>query len=285
MSLKTYIPFTAARQRYKIQKNLQKYYKRFAKQADALGEVEYPDGKVVYVPIEWDGEMDRWKTPNGKHFFPRGKGGGPKMLAGQIPLVRLFSTEAAPISTEAAIIAGAEETDNTVPVDEAGNELEAEEGEADPWQPVEGNDGPGVGSDPDPVPATDGGAVPGALSGGGPGPTPNAAVEQVEEADRKVDYPVDGIEFELSDAAEYDPNPVTQETVQAAVDHARRAGSNQAKLLKMIGYGAAAGVGIVLLVLGFVWLLNQIGGGSEGGGGAVISMAKPLAALAWGVFL
>lgn len=266
MSLASYIPFTAARQKRKIRSNLKKYMGRYARQGDALGEVEYPDGKVVYVPVEWNSETDKWETPGGKMFFPRGKGGGPKMIAGSIPLVRLYAPNAGVISTEACLIAGAQETDQYESLDETGEPIE--ETEPAPT-PEAGDDGLAE-------PVADGGVV------------GNGRVVEDHEADRRTDYPCDGVEIEFSDASEYDPYPVRQSDVRSAVDHARRAGSKQGKMLRYLGYGAAGAVAIVLLILGFIWLLGQIGSGSgaEGaGGGGGLPMSLSVTADLVGVML
>lgn len=241
--VKEYIPGTAARAERLLKKGMAGIDK-----GDVLVELEYPDGKVSLVPAEWNDEYDAWVTVRGRLVFPRGEGGKYKKLAGT-EVVRAYSPNAGAMTTEAAVIAGAQETGQFVPIGPDGDPLPEDPADLDPERAEEV--------------FTDGG--------------------EVQVTDRRTDFPTyHAIEFELSDADRYDPNPVQSNEVSTAVDIAEAAGDDGTENLKYGLYGLIAGAGIALVAFALFMFLSGNGGGGGGGGTSVNSLLWLLPALRLG---
>ena len=103
--MKEYIPFTEARQRRLFSLGLHK----LAEKGDVLCQLEWPDKNTTLHAAVWDRELDGWILDNGRRVLPRGKGGEPITLGG-VPFIRAHSEELGPVSTEACLLARAEET-------------------------------------------------------------------------------------------------------------------------------------------------------------------------------
>lgn len=235
--VREYIPGTQARRDRLLHEILQKE----AAKGDVLVELEYPDGSVSLKPAAWNDEYQMWVTGDGHPVIPRGEGGGAKQLGRGIPIVRAYAPNAAPVSTEAALIARAEEEGEFVPVGEDGQ------------------------------PAIDRGDLkPGHAGNGATAVADGGNVEVVDHV------PTYGVEFSLADADRYDPNPVSAQDVELAIDKAESAGEDEGQILRYVAYGAAATLAIVLILLGAIWLMNQIGG-SSGGGGTIMNYLTILA--------
>jgi len=244
-TLGQFIPGTQARARRLFNKSLAKQ----AKKADALCWVEYPDGDVRLKPATWNKEINAWVTSNGKRFFPRGKGGDPKRING-VPVVQCHASDAGVISTEAAVAAGAIDEGLVAPVDQQGTVVMRDgsrdrdavqravddrlENGASPTTQV---------TQPAGAAATDGG--------------------QTEIAGYVPIF--DGVEFRLGDAVDYDPFPVREEDARQAAEWFELAGRDDRSYLKYVGYGAVGAFVIVLGLLGFIWLLGEVGGGESTG--------------------
>lgn len=245
-----FIPGTQSRAQRLFQKALAKR----AKKADCLLWVEYPDGDVRIKRAVWNSEINCWETDSGQRWFPRGEGGDPKRING-VPIVQVHASDAGIVSTESSLMAGSVEQGLVAAVDKHGQLINREaqrRRDADP-EAVEkvaneelGQDPP----DPDASPGTNGHAV---ADGG----------EQPEIADIVPLY--EGIEFALSDAVKYDPFPVREEDARQAAEWYEIAGRDDRSLLKYVGMGAVGAVLIILGVLGFIWLLGEIGSGESTG--------------------
>jgi hypothetical protein len=246
-----FVPGTQARADRLFNKSLAKR----AKGADALLWIEYPDGDVRIKRATWDREINGWVSESGKRFYPRGKGGDPKRIGG-VPIVQCHASDAGVISSEAALTAGALESGLVAPIDHHGQVLnpirgdrtdqdaEAVQGEVD--RAIENGE---VEIDADNAPSENGET---AADGG-----------RVEPADYLVLY--DGVEFRLGDAVDYDPFPVREEDARQAAEWFELAGRDDRSLLKYVAYGAVGAFVIVLGLLGFIWLLGEIGSGSSTG--------------------
>jgi hypothetical protein len=251
-AISQFVPGTQARASRLFGKSLRKK----AKGADAVLWVEYVDGDVKLKRAKWDGEINGWVTKQGKRFFPRGKGGDPKRING-VPIVQCHASDAGVVSTEAAMATGALEEGLVAPLDHRGRVLgpipegrtdqdpEAVQQEVD--AAIENGelnvDAPENGDAPDGDAAADGGTV--------------------QPADYLVLY--DGVEFRLGDAVDYDPFPVREEDARQAAEWFELAGRDDRSYLRYVAYGAVGSFLIVLGLIGFVWLLGEIGSGDSTG--------------------
>lgn len=267
-SIAQFIPGTQSRADRLLKKSLRKR----AKGADTLVWVEYPDGDVRLKRANWDGELNAWETEGGKRFYPRGKGGDPKMLGGA-PIIQCHAEDAGVISSEAALISSQLEEGLVAPVDAEGRVLgpasngdgshaqqhlaQAAREQADGERSIDWNqfaDEEGV--DPDDLAATDGGRVP--------------------VADYVPLY--DGVEFALSDAVWWDPFPVREEDARQAAEWHEMAGRDEHNLVRYILYGAVGATVIIGAMIGFIWLLGQVGSGDDTGITLTIAAASLFAA-------
>jgi hypothetical protein len=257
--IRQYVPFTTARRQRLFNIGLQ----NLANDADALCQMEWQDGKETLHKAEWDQDLEGWELVDvDKRVLPRGRGGDPKLLYG-VPVIRAYSEEAAPISTEAALLARALEEEEYVEADEDGH----------PTEPV-ARDEPGE----DVVDATD----PDAVADGG------TLTSARSTANRVPNFPAagqtwDAVEYSLRDAAEYDPNPVNEADARKAAEWAELSAWDSSEILRYIMYGAGGAVGILALFVILIWFLGQIGDGSTGiqlttgpVAGMLAALARPL---------
>jgi hypothetical protein len=237
--LREYIPGTAARADRLLHKGVAGKDK-----GDILVELEYPDGKVSLVPAEWNDEYMAWVTVRGRLVYPRGE--GRKVITlGNTDLVRAYAPNAGAISTEAALVATAQETEEFTPIGPDGEPLPDDPADLDPERA-------------DQV-MTDGG--------------------DLAVADRRTDFPLyHAVQFDLSDADRYDPNPVQANEVSTAIDIAEAAGDDGSENLRYGLYGLLAGAGIALVAFALFMFLGG-GGGGGGGGTGVNSLLWLLPAL------
>jgi hypothetical protein len=256
--IRQYVPFTTARRQRLFALGLD----GLASDADALCQMEWQDGKETLHKAEWDEEHEGWELIDvDKRVLPRGRGGDPKLLYG-VPVIRAYSEEAGPISTEAALLGRSQEMNEYVEADADGHPTET----VGPEQPGDTVD------HIDPNAISDGGAITSLK------PTTN----------RVPNFPAkgqtwDAVEYSLRDAAEYDPNPVNEADARKAAEWAELSAWDSGEMLRHIMYGAAGVVGIVAFFVVLLWFLGQIGDGSTGiklsigpVAGMVAALARPL---------
>lgn len=259
-----FVPGTQSRADRLFKKSLRKK----GKQGDAVLWVEYTDGDVRLKPAQWDGEINGWVTPEGKRFFPRGKGGDPKRING-VPIVQCHASDAGVISSEAALATGALEEGLVAPVDHQGQVLGPIRKGATDQDPDAVQDEVNAAvenGELDVSPADANGDESAATDGG-----------RVKPADYLVLY--DGVEFRLGDAVDYDPFPVREEDARQAAEWFELAGRDDRSYLRYVAYGAVGAFLIVLGLLGFIWLLGEIGGGGSGSPGISLSLSIDTARL------
>jgi hypothetical protein len=251
-SIAQYIPGTQSRADRLLRASLA----RRASKGDVLLWIEYPDGDVKLKPAVWNSEISCWESAGGQRWFPRGKGGDPKRV-GSTPVVQVHASDAGVISTESTLIGGAVEQGLVAPVDKYGNLLNRQAHDRRGRDPdaiqdlvdEELDDERAASAEvKEPVDAKQA-----ATDGGG----------QRAVADYVPLY--DGIEFALSDAVEYDPFPVREDDARQAAEWYEIAGRDDKSLLKYVGMGAVGAFLLVLGLLGFIWLLGEVGGGDSTG--------------------
>jgi len=146
--MKAYIPFTQERRERLFQKVLRKW----VGDKDGLANVEWPDGTKSLEPVEVDTDNSALVDEQDNRWFFRGLGGESCSWNG-IPVWDVYSANAGVISTEAALIADAEEYGDRVVDVGAGEELpddlvaeglldpNGQQGPADAWktEPVDRN--------------------------------------------------------------------------------------------------------------------------------------------------
>jgi hypothetical protein len=116
--MKSYIPFTAARRERLFLTILNKW----VGDKDGLANVEWPDGTKSLEPVEVDTDNSALVDENDNRWFFRGLGGESCNWNG-IPVWDVYAGNAGVISTEAALIADAEEYGDRVVDVGAGEEL------------------------------------------------------------------------------------------------------------------------------------------------------------------
>jgi hypothetical protein len=116
--MKSYIPFTAARRQRLLAECL---HKRAAGHA-GLAFVEWEDGSKTIEAVDWDNDNSALVDQKGNRWFVRGLGGDPKDLVG-VPVWDVYAGNAGVISTEASLLADAEQFQDRVYDVEAGEEL------------------------------------------------------------------------------------------------------------------------------------------------------------------
>lgn len=256
-----FIPGTQARADRLFKKSLA----RRASKGDVLLWIEYPDGDVKIKPGMWNEEINCWETAGGQRWFPRGKGGDPKRV-GSVPVVQVHTSDAGIVSTDSTLMAGAVTQGLVAALAPDGTLLNrrsvkatgADAAAAEELANAElDQEPPDSGAMTNGKTATDGGAV-------------------QEPADYVPLY--DGVEFALSDAVEYDPFPVREEDARQAAEWYEIAGRDDKGLLKYVGMGAVAAVLIILGVLGFIWLLGEIGSGDSTGVSLMLDFTRLLTA-------
>ncbi|AXR80707.1 hypothetical protein [Natrarchaeobaculum sulfurireducens] len=215
-----YVPFTDARRERMFRVGLHK----LADGCDALVLMEWPDKQATLHQAIWNSEIAGWELDNGKRIFPRGKGGDPKNYAG-VDIVYAHSEAAGPVSTEASLIAGAEEQDLYKEVDENGDPVQQGVA-ADGGQPAEVDDH-----------------------------VPDFPVKGLEW---------DAVEFNLGDAVEYDPFPVREDDARQAAEWAELSAKDEGQALKYVAYGALGVVLIVAFFVILLWALNAVSSGDGG---------------------
>ena len=143
--MKSYIPFTAARRERLFLTILNKW----VGDKDGLANVEWPDGTKSLEPVEVDTDNSALVDENDNRWFFRGLGGESCNWNG-IPVWDVYAGNAGVISTEAVLIADAEEYGDRVVDVGAGEELPDDlvaEGLVDP----NGQQGPGDAWNTEPV--------------------------------------------------------------------------------------------------------------------------------------
>lgn len=275
MGVTDYIPLTTGwyQRRYK------KYLRRLGRKASAVVFLEYPDKQVVPWPAEWDEDLQGWVLPNGLTVYPRGKGGEPKRMAG-VDVVYAYAPNAGVISTEASLLGRALEFNDFTPVDETGQAIDTEE---------LAQRAPNPGQT-----ASDQAVADGGLTGAGATdrigtPDAESVLERTGAADAVTNFPLyHAVEYELSDADEFDPAPVDASDARLAAEKKKQAARDESELMKYAGLALAAGVILALVVVGFIWLINQIqvggGGGAESGGGVIFGSLQTTVTLLGGGF-
>jgi len=143
--MKAYIPFTEARRERLFVTILRKW----VGDKDGLANVEWPDGTKSLEPVEVDTDNSALVDENDNRWFFRGLGGESCNWNG-VPVWDVYAGNAGVISTEATLIADAEEYGDRVVDVGAGEELPDDlvvEGLVDP----NGQQGPGDAWQTDPV--------------------------------------------------------------------------------------------------------------------------------------
>lgn len=258
MSLLAYVPGTHEHAKRKHAA----YTAKLQKGHDVLCELEWEDGTVSYEPGDWKHEYSAVKTANTDlYFFARGQGSRKHDFAGAT-VVNCHVPNTGLISTEAAIAADRRDQGAERKVTESGAVLEqTDDGE---WVRVDGD------QDREEV-AADGGTVDieqceiaDKLL---PMAPPSATVTRYEDGDvdMEVEFDYDGEVMSWKTASDYDPNPVTQNDLQALFETVRNAETDQEMALKWAAVGLGAGVCIVLGIFTLLWLKGKIDGGSGGG--------------------
>ena len=242
-SIKQYIPTTKARQERLFAMGLQKQLGSH----EALLQVEWPDGSETFQPADWHKETSSWLTPGGARWYKKGRGGESHNLLG-VPVVHVSAENAGVVSAQSAKIAAREE--NLEYCDADGRPLEVVETDAT--------------GEPAKVEYADSGEPYQVAADGG-------------EIDLYYDLSVVGGEvINRSEAGLYDPFPVSRQEADQAVEFAKTA-ANDLERSAAIKY-IAVGFGLAMLMLGFMWLLGQIGGGGGDGG---VSVGLMVNAFGW----
>lgn len=251
MGAKSFVPGTAAYS----EKHFVKYLRKKARGHDVLLLIEWADGQLTEMPADYHADKDGWyKTPPGLMFANVGEGVDPVSFHG-VPTVRCHAEIACPISTTAAIQAEYEEAGEFDIVSDNGKTQKVVQ-----FTPADEN---GNGH-------SNGEAV---ADGGG---------YNRREYDIRPPAPAVGHAFGLEEVKQRAPNPVSPNMIRRAYEFGKQKARDQGRVLKIAGIALGVGLALALTVMGFIWLLNQLGssggggGGGDGGGGSVLSILSLL---------
>jgi len=234
---------------------LSKIFEKKLGDAEAIAMMEWPDGQVTFHQAFWDRESGGWHLDNDKMVYPKGKGGDPKSLNG-VPLIQCHSEEMGVVSTEASLLAGAVDRGDILPIDDDGRPLAEPETGTSASPGADGDAGDSVTGKP----VADGGVT---AEMRNESVVDGSAKLTGQEADAVPDMPVEGltwdaVEYSLTDAVEFDPNPVREEDARQAAEWAELSGRDRSKDFKLAMYGAAAATIIILALLGLNWLAGEV---------------------------
>lgn len=249
MSLKSIIPFTAA----KARKGHVKYLHRLARGHDVLLSVEWGDGELTYLPADLRPEMDGWyEATNGLLFAPIGEGTEPVSHLG-VDVVRVSAQIACPIDTVAALEAE---------LDEAGDYdiVEDDDGRTERVIEYETVDDPRE-SGPT-ASETNGHDGDVAADGGG-------RMQVKREYDLRPPAPAVGWTFGMDQVEQRAPHAVSPNMLQRAKEYGEEIAFGEGSRVRdiLMGMGVMLGILIVLAIVAMVFL-NVTGGGGGGGGGS-----------------
>lgn len=247
--MKQYIPGTHEHARRKFRK----YYNRMLGGGEVLLEIEWPDGTLSYEPGEWVELLSAYKSDRTDlYFFARGQGRRKKTFGG-VPVVQVYSDNAAVTSTESALAADRREHGNLQVIDEDGETLEKDDNGN--WRY----------SDTDEIVATDGGELNVSVDDKVMDLAPPSATIDTTGEEPEVEFDYDGQAYSLKETADYDPNPVSTLDISAVMDYVRAAESDEEEKIKWMIIGVGLGFGLLAFTLVGMWFLGQIEG--SGGGG------------------
>ena len=243
MGVKSFVPGTASYS----EKHFVKYLRKKARGHDVLLLIEWADGQLTEMPADYHAEKDGWyETLPGLMFANVGEGVDPVSFHG-VPTVRCHAEIACPISTTAAIQAEYEEAGEfDIVADDDGATQKVIQ-----FTPAEENGHSNGNGD--------------AMADGGGQPR--------REYDVRPPAPAVGHAFGLEEVKQRAPNPVDPNMIRRAYEFGKQKARDQGRILKVAAMALGLGLALALIVLGFVWILNQLGGsgGGEGGGGTVLS--------------
>ncbi|MFY4814530.1 hypothetical protein ACOJIV_17805 [Haloarcula sp. AONF1] len=250
MGVKSFIPGTAEYS----EKHFVKYLHKKARGHDVMLLIEWDDNKITEMPADYHADKDGWYvTPPGLMFANVGEGVDPVSFHG-VQTIRCHAGIACPISTTAAIQSEYEEAGEfEVVADENGHSKKVIE-----ITPAEEN-GHGNGEA-----VADGGAT-------------------RREYNIRPPAPAVGHAFGLEEVKQRAPNPVNPNMIRRAYEFGKQKARDQGRVLRIAAIALGLGLALALIVMGFIWLLNQLGtsgggggGGGDGGSGSVLSILSLL---------
>lgn len=261
MGLKALIPGTAAYS----QKHHVKYLRKKVRGHDVLLLVEWEDGIITELPADVKPEWDGWyEATNGLVFANAGEGIDPVEYYG-VPVVRCHAQIGCPFSVEACLAGDFDEAGEFRYITQDGQTTKVVE-----MTPTEQ-------LTPD---ATNGHSE--VATDGGVGQVDPENMER--EYDLRPPAGSIGYTFSMTQAKQRAPNPISANMIRRAVEYGKESERGAGELIKYIGYGVALTLGVLLIFLGFNWVLQQIGGGGGGSGGGVVfgllALATPARAVA-----
>ncbi|WP_367175093.1 hypothetical protein [Haloarcula rubripromontorii] len=250
MGVKSFIPGTAAYS----EKHFVKYLHKKARGHDVMLLIEWDDNKITEMPADYHADKDGWYvTPPGLMFANVGEGVDPVSFHG-VQTIRCHAGIACPISTTAAIQSEYEEC----------GEFEVVADDNDRSKKVI-----------EITPADENG------HGNGEAMADGGAARR--EYKIRPPAPAVGHAFGLEEVKQRAPNPVNPNMIRRAYEFGKQKARDQGRVLKIAAIALGVGLALALTVMGFIWLLNQLGsggggGGGDGGGGTVLSILSLLLA-------
>lgn len=261
MSLKRFIP--GYRARWKARHGA--YLKAELDGHDVVAEIEWSDGTVTYMGADYLPGDQEIELRNGLPIKIVGQGGEPVFISG-VPVIRVHAEHACPVDTKVAIAMELEEEDMFERVDENGDPVDDGQTQAQP--PTAAAQGNGQ------QPAVADGGMEGHLPGESPTPTGTNDVDD-HKYDLSSPSGYGGYAFSLKSAIQRVPFAISPMALKYAEERGKQSQKQDGRTVRMFILGLIAGFLLPIIMIGFLWLLGQIGGG---GGGSVLPALLPLLA-------